>query len=156
MNTKPATFVLDGPEIFARRYVYRALTCEREYQPIHYDNGIKIVDKFAEYDPQAETLRIVTGWEVAHPRQLQDYNVSLQIITPDWQNLRQGRDRHLYDEVLKWHVVELSTADLPPGEYRAVVILYDRYRSSNKVQGVDLNSGEAGTILPVHHFTIEA
>lgn len=148
--------VLDGPEIFARRYVYRALTCEREYQPIHYDNGIKIVDKFAEYDPQAETLRIVTGWEVAHRQQLQDYNVSLQIITPDWQNLRQGRDRHLYDEVLKWHVVELSTADLPPGDYRAVVILYDRYRSSNKVQGVDLNSGEAGTILPVHHFSIEA
>ncbi len=148
--------VLDGPRFFARRYVHRALSCEREYQPIHYDNGIRIVDKFAEYHPDEETLRIVTGWEVAHPRQLQSYNVSLQIITPDWQNVRQGRDRHLYDEVLKWHVVDLSTAALPPGEYRAVVILYDRYHSSAKVHGVDLNSGGAGTILPVHHFSIEA
>ena len=148
--------VLDSPQLYAQRYVHRALTCEREYQPIHYDNGIKIVDKFAEYQPEEEMLRIVTGWEVAHPRQLQEYNISLQIITPEWQNLRQGRDRHLYDEVLKWHVVELSTADLPPGDYRAVAILYDRYRSSAKVPGLDMNSGEAGTILPVHHFSIEA
>ena len=52
-------------------------------------------------------------------------------------------------------VVELSTANLPAGDYRAVVILYDRFKSSAKVRGIDLTSGEAGAILPVLHFTIE-
>ncbi len=63
-------------------------------------------------------------------------------------------DRHLYDDVLKWYVAELSTAALPPGDYRVVVILYDRY-SGAKVSGTDLTSGEVGTILPILHFTVE-
>ena len=70
--------------------------------------------------------------------------------------VRQARDRHLYNKILKWYVTELSTTGLPPGEYRVVVILYDRYNSSSKVAGVDATTGEVGTILPILHFTIEA
>ena len=147
--------MLDNGPLFARRYVQRPLKCQRKYEPIHYDNDIKIVDKFAAYDAATDTVSVVTGWEVADPQQLELYNVSVQIITPEWENVRQARDRHLYDDILKWHVEELSTVNLPAGDYRAVVILYDRYKSSAKVRGIDLTSGEAGTILPALHFTIE-
>ena len=82
-------------------------------------------------------VRVVTGWEVADESQLEEYNVSIQIITPEWVNVRQASDRHLYHEVLKWYVVEMPTSGLPPGDYRVVVILYDRYKSSAKVNGTD-------------------
>ncbi len=151
---QPCALVLDEPDLRVQRFVDRALTCERVYQPIQYENGIRIVDKFADHDRDKNVIRVVTGWEVAEREQLELFNVSVQIITADWQNLRQAPDRHLYDDVLKWYVVELSTADLPAGDYRVVVIVYDRYRSSAKLNGADLTTGEAGTILPVYHFTV--
>lgn len=151
---QPCEMVLDEPDLVVQRFVDSALTCGRGYQPIHYENGIMIVDKFADHDREEDVIKVVTGWEVADRELLDLFNVSIQIIAADWQNMRQASDRHLYDKVLKWYEVELSTADLPPGEYRVVVIVYDRYHSSAKVSGVDLTSGEVGTILPIYYFTV--
>ena len=64
-------------------------------------------------------------------------------------------DRHLYDDILKWFSTELSTENLPPGEYRVMVILYDR-DSGKKVRGVDLESGREDNIFPIVSFTVEA
>ena len=150
----PCAVVVDTEAIFVLRYVDRTLPCDREYQPIHYDNGVKIVDKFAHYDAEAQSVRVVTGWEVADEEQLDQYNVSVQIITPDWQRVRQAPDRHLYDDVLKWYVVDLSTEDLPPGDYRAMVILYDR-DTIKKVKGTDLTAGHTSDIFSVLTFTID-
>ncbi len=152
---RPCAIVLAEPDLQVQRYVDRSLTCERVYQPIHYDNGITIVDKFVDHNRDQSVIRVFTGWEVTERELLEEFNVSIQIITPAWQNMRQAPDRHLYDNVLKWYVVELSTADLPPGDYRVVVIVYDRYQSSAKVSGRDLTTGEVGTILPLFHFTVE-
>jgi hypothetical protein len=145
--------LLDRESLRARRYEFKSLACDREYEPIHYENGIAILDKFAEYDSERGTLQVLTGWEVADEAQSQQYNVSIQIITPDWQNVGQADDRHLYDNILKWYSVEISTLGLPPGDYRAVVILYDRYNNA-KVSGTDLSSGETGAILPISYFSI--
>ena len=146
--------IADQERVFIQRYVHDAVSCDREYQPIHYDNGIKIVDKFGDYDGERQSVRVVTGWEVADESQLDEYNISFQILKPDWRNVRQSEDEHLYSDVLKWYAIEMPTAGLPPGDYRVVVILYDRYQSSSKVRGVDLSTGEAGLILPVLGFTI--
>lgn len=150
---QPCEVVVDTPPLFVQRYALASLACDREYQPIHYDNGIEIVDKFAEFDAGAETLRIITGWQVAADEQLEQYNVSVQIITPDWQRARQAPDRHLYDGILPWYAVEISTADLPPGDYSAMVILYDRY-TNKKVSGVDIATGQSGDIFSILSFTI--
>lgn len=148
--------VIDTTDLFVQRYVNRPLACDHEYQPIHYENGIRIVDKYAEMGGEDGAIRVVTGWEVDDEALLQQYNVSIQIITADWRNVAQAPDRHLYHEVLKWYVVELSAADLDPGDYRVVVIVYDRHHASAKVTGQDLNTGEVGTILPIAAFTVEA
>ena len=145
--------VLDEPELFVQRYVHQLLTCDREYEPIVYGNGVTIVDKYATYDPESYTVRIVTGWEVAHEQLLYEYNVSLQLVTGDWQNVGQT-DRHLHDDLLKWYVAELSTTDLPPDDYRVMVVVYHR-DTGEKVIGTDLTTGETGTILPITVFTIE-
>ncbi len=145
--------LVNQPDLLVRRYVHPILDCERDdYAPIHYDNGIRVVDRFARYVPESEALQILTGWEVADEDLLDEYNVSLQIITSDWQNVRQ-EDRHLY-ELPPWDVIELSTEGLPPGDYRLMMILYHR-DTGEKVSGLDLTSGEAENILPLLAFTIE-
>ena len=145
--------VVDEAHLFARRYVDKSLACDRLRQPIHFENGIKILDKFGAYDRERDAVRLVTGWEVADAAQLEAYNISFQIITPDWRKVGQAPDRHLHDDILKWHETEISMADLPAGEYRAVVIVYDRY-SMAKAAGIDLATGASGSIFPVFEFSV--
>lgn len=150
----PCEVVVDKEGIFARRYTYHALDCVRPYRSIEYENGIKIVDRFAELEREKRSIRVVTGWEVAEERQLDEYNVSIQIISTDWQSLVQAPDRHLYDDVLTWYSVELPTADLPAGDYKVMVILYDR-ETIKKVAGVDLATGLSSDIHPVFTFAVD-
>lgn len=150
----PCDVVVDTDSIFAQRYSYRALACDRQYRSIAYDNGIKIIDRFAESDRENQSIRVVTGWEVADERQLDEYNVSIQIISADWRSVVQTPDRHLYDEVLTWYAVELSTADLPAGDYNVMVILYDR-DTVKKVPGTDMVSGFSSDIQSVFSFAID-
>ena len=146
--------VLDIPDLFVQRYINSIIGCEREeYAPIAYDNGVTIVDHFAHYVPESDLVQILTGWEVADEDLLDEYNISLQIITADWQNVRQ-EDRHLY-ELPPWDVIELSTEGLSPGDYRLMMILYHR-DSGEKVSRLDLASGEAANILSLLAFTIES
>ena len=149
--------IIDMPDLFVQRYVHALIGCEREgYAPIRYDNGVMLVDRFAKYNEDTDTVQILTGWEVEDESLLHEYNVSLQIITPDWQNMGRQTDRHLYEEdILKWYEAELSTDGLPPGDYRLMVIVYDR-ETNKKVHGIDLNSGASTDIFPILTFTIES
>ena len=148
--------IVDTPNLFVQRYVNSMLDCHREYAPIAYDNGIKVVDRFARYVPETDMVQILTGWEVADEQLLYEYNVSLQIITPDWQNTGRQIDRHLYEEdVLKWYAAELPTDGLPPDDYRVMVIVYDR-ETNKKVSGTDLTSGQSTDIFPILTFAIES
>lgn len=143
--------VIDEPDLYVQRFVDKTLGCDHQYEPIVYDNGVTIVDKFIEYDASSDTVHVVTGWEVADERLLDEYNVSIQIVTPDWQNVGQT-DRHLYDDILKWYRADLAVDDLPAGDYRVMAILYDR-ETGEKVNGTDLTTGETGTILPLGVFS---
>ena len=152
-NYIPCAVIVDTSELHVQRHTHPLAGCDRAYAPISYENGISIVDKFGKYDPDRDVVRVVTGWEIADEQQLDQYNVSIQIITPDWQ-MRKQVDRHLYNRIVKWNEVELPTEGLEPGDYRLVVILYDR-NTNEKVQGTDLRSGETSVILPILTFTIE-
>lgn len=147
--------VVEQPRLFVGRHVNSRLACDREYRPISYENGVKLVDRFAQYIPEEDKIYILTGWEVENEDLLNEYNLSLQFITPDWQRMGEQVDRHLYDNILKWFTVELSTEALPPGEYRAMAILYNR-ESRKKVRGVDLASGREDVVFPIVSFTVEA
>lgn len=154
-NYLPCDVVVDQPHLFVQRHVNSRLSCDRESRPIAYENGVTLVDRYAQYDPEEQRVYILSGWEVESEEALDEYNVSLQFITPEWQRLGAQIDRHLYDKILPWFTAELSTEDLPPGDYRVMVILYDR-ESRKKVRGVDLAGGWEDSIFPIASFTVEA
>ena len=143
---------LDQPDLWAQRYVTRVLSCERDYQPIHFENGVSIVDRYGELLIERGLVRLVTGWEVADEL-LGAYNLSIQLQDGGGNKLDQI-DRHLDRDILKWFAVELPTAQLPPGDYRAVVIVYDRDPPHAKVAGRDLRSGQTGKIFPIFAFSL--
>ena len=146
--------LVDLPHLYVQRYVDAMLECDREYAPIIYDNGVSIVDRFARYLPESDMVQVLTGWEVENEELLYEYNVSLQIISPESRNVRQV-DSHLYSDILKWYREELPTADLPPGDYHVMVIVYDR-DSTKKVTGTDLRNGRSDGIFPILTFTVGA
>ena len=150
---RPCEILVDNAQLFVQRYVDPMLDCDRDYARIAYDNGITVVDRAAHYDPASERLRVLMGWEVSEQDLLNHYSVSFQVLTPDWQNVRQ-HDQNLHDNLLKWSVIELSTAGLPPGEYRLMIVLYHS-QNGERVGGVDLSSSESGMILPILSFTVE-
>ena len=152
-NHMPCDLVLNMTDLRAQRYTHPLSGCEHEYQPIQYDNGIAIVDHFGAYDPVNDRVQIVTGWEIADEQQLYEYNVSFQILTPDREKHGQI-DEHLYSDIVKWYELEMSTAHFPPGDYRLLVIVYDRY-TGKRVFGTDLISGEYGEHLPLLTFTVD-
>lgn len=146
--------VIAREDLFAQRFAHPLAGCQHEYQPIHFDNGIRIVDRFGEYDAAADRVSVVTGWQVAAERQLEQYNISIQLLDADWQKYWQ-QDWHLYNRILKWHELDFQpTRELAPGSYRLVIILYDRF-TRERVAGRDLSSGETGEYLPLLTFHVE-
>ena len=145
--------IVNEPELQVQRHVHPALGCEHRLAPVEYNNGIRIIDRAASHDPLAETLQVLVWWDVPEKDMLDEYNISLQVITPEWQNARQI-DRHLNDSLLPWHVIELSTSGLPRLNYRLVLILYSRENGA-KVSGAEIDSGNSDKFLTILEFTID-
>ena len=149
----PCDLLVDEPTLSIRKYAHPVMGCNHEAAPIEYDNGIKVVDRAIQFDADAELIKVLTWWEVPDEAFLEEYNISLQIIMSDGQNVRQI-DRHLYNNIVPWSVIELSTADLSAGDYRLMLILYHR-DTGGKVDGVAEINGESAGILPILSFSID-
>ncbi|MDE2952073.1 MAG: glycosyltransferase family 39 protein [Chloroflexota bacterium] len=150
----PCEKLVDEPTLSIRKYAHPVMGCEHQSAAIDYENGIRLIDRAVEFDIDGQRIQALTWWEVPDAAMLNQYNVSLQIVTSDWQNIRQT-DHHLYSGLVPWSVIELSTANLPPDDYRLALILYNRENGS-KVPGLDERSGESAGILPVLRFSIAA
>ena len=149
----PCDLLVDEPTLSIRKYAHPVMGCDQESASIQYDNGVRLIDRATKLEPQAQRIQVLTWWEVPHEEMLDQYNISLQIITSDGQNVRQI-DRHLYNNIVPWNVIELSTADLSAGDYRLMLILYHR-DTGGKVDGVDEINGESAGILPILSFSID-
>ena len=149
----PCDLLVDEPTLSIRKYAHPVMGCDHESASIQYDNGVRLIDRATKLDPQAQRIQVLTWWDVPDEEMLDQYNISLQIITSDGQNVRQI-DRHLYNNIVPWSVIELSTADLSAGDYRLMLILYHR-DTGGKVNGVDEIYGESAGILPILSFSID-
>ena len=150
----PCTVFVDDPDLRIQRYAHPVVGCDHQPAPIQYDNGIRLIDQAARFDPERQIIEALLWWDLPREDLLDQFNFSLQIITPDWQNMRQV-DHHLHGQFLPWSVNELSTDGLPAGDYRLMLIVYER-ESGNKVSGLDDSGSEAATILPLLNFQLEA
>ena len=144
--------LVDGLDLRVQRFVDSMLDCDRQYAPIGYDNGIRVLDREAAHDLDSQTLRILTGWTIPDDVSLLDFNVSFQVLDAGGVNVRQV-DRHLDEHMLKWRRLDLPIAGLTPGGYRLVMIVYGR-EDGAKLTGRDLATGEQGRMLPILSFTI--
>ena len=142
--------LVDRSDLLIQRFVHTLMNCEHDPSPIEYKNGIRVLDYAARFDALSDRAQALIWWDLPDENELSEFNISLQIITPDWQKLRQI-DRHLNQDTIPWHVLELSTDDFPAGEYRLMLVLYRR-DTGERIQGLDLTSTEQEKILPLLSF----
>ena len=145
--------LVDKPELHIQRFAHPLLGCEHEPRSISFDNGIEVLDYAAKHDPKSDSLEALLWWDVPNEAMLDRYNISLQVITPEWQNVRQ-QDRHLYDNLAPWSVLKLSTEGLQPGSYRLMLVLYDR-DTGERMAGVKSASEAADKIVPILDFNLD-
>ncbi len=148
----PCAALVDEPDLLIRRFTHPLMDCDHEPTSIYYENGMKIVDYVARYETSVERIQALTWWDVPDANMLDEYNVSFQIVTPDWRNVRQI-DRHLYDKLLPWNVIEITTTDLPTGEYRLMLVLYRR-DTGETIGGVENADSISSDIIPLLTFEI--
>ena len=144
--------LVDNPDLYIQRYVHPAIGCGRPASTIGFENGIQVLDYAAHYDAVSKSLSTLIWWRTPDESMLNEYNISLQILTLDWQNVRQ-LDRHLNDRIVPWRVFDLSTEDLPSGAYRLMLVLYRR-DSGKRIRGLEWPSGRAEYMLPLMEFTM--
>ncbi len=143
--------LVEEPALRIRKYAHPVMGCDREPASIQYENGARLLDRAIEFDIDDQRIDALTWWNVPDEAMLDEYNISLQIISSEGKNVRQT-DRHLYDNIVPWSVIDLSTEELPADDYELVLILYRR-DSGSKVVGVDQSTEEFGSILPLLGFT---
>ena len=146
--------LVEEPALRIRKYAHPVIGCDHRPVPIDYDNDVRLIDRAAYYDADREIVQALTWWDVPDADILDEYNISVQIISSEWNNVRQV-DRHLYDSLVPWNVIELPTDDLTPREYRLMLVLYDR-ETGKRVNGRDQLSGESAKILPLLAFSVPA
>ena len=144
--------LVDNPDLYVRRYVHPVLGCERRESTIEFENAIQVLDYAAHYDAESRSVSTLVWWQLPSNAMLNEYNISLQILTPEWRNVRQ-LDRHLNNRIVPWRVFDLSTEDLPAGEYRLTLILYNRV-TLEKVQGIGQGSDDASGFHTLLTFSV--
>ena len=147
--------LIDEPAMTALRIVDRDIGCQHQPVPTTFVNGLAVQDRFARHLREESQIIVLTWIETADQRHTLDHNISWQIITEDWRNVRQV-DKHLSDsDVLPWSRIEISTAGLQPGQYRLMLILY-RNDTGAKIYYIDPVSGQESGFLPILDFTISS
>ena len=147
--------LIDDPTMTVLEVVERDVGCQHQPVPTTFENGLVVQDRFARYFPNEQQIRVLTWIETADQQQKLEYNVSWQIITKDWRNVRQI-DKHLHDSsVLPWSRIEMSTAGLAPGKYKLVLIIY-RNDTGAKIYYIDPVSGQESGFLPILEFTVSS
>ena len=149
----PCAILVDNSDLVVRRYAQPLLGCGHEGSSIVFENGIQVLDFAAQYDAEAARVAALTWWDVPDESMLDEYNISLQIITPNWQNVRQT-DRHLYNRIVPWSVIELATNDLAPGSYRLMLVLYHR-GSGERMTGITNAMGLQDELFSLLQFTLD-
>ena len=150
----PCPSIVEKPDLVIRRFAHPLIGCGHESRSIAYENGVQVVDYAASLDAESERVEALIRWQAPDAAVLDIYNVSLQVVTPEWENVRQI-DRHLRDGLTPWSVLELSTAGLKRGDYRLMLVLYDRH-TGERVAGVDVFSRDSASILPLLAFSVHA
>lgn len=139
--------------VILEHYVWRGLACQLAESPVLIDfPDISIRNLDIRLSEDESALSIVGQWQVAQNFPELTYNVSYQIITPDWQNVAQ-KDEFVLTDRERWIQVTMPVDELEAGDYRLMIVIY-RVADGEKLTGTNQATGETGTLLAVTSFKI--
>lgn len=148
----------DQPELRIERYDYAAFGCldEPEGEPLlTYTEGIQLADLRLENAGDG-FVRLAAGWDVSEQVPANTYSVSLKIWPGDnpADSFMAQADYGLRSAGFGWQMAELPVHDLPPGDYRVTLTVYD-WRLGPRLLAA-AQDGAQGEELTVAHFSLPA
>ena len=150
---QPCKRYLDAADSVIEYFVSRRISCEErvEHPPLalEYDNGVEIGDVV--YAIDAGRLMI----DIWLNRVVPDiYSLSLQIFARDGTKAEPQLDAHIDSRGLT--TFPLDIASLPAGDYRVVLIVYDRHTGKSQPGGFVVGAERFERAVEVAQFSIDA
>ena len=125
LNYQPCKTVTAGIDTIVTQYLWDTLNCQAPQLAASYQTDVIDYQFYAaELDRAASTILFSDQWTAQGDDGLENYKMSYQLITSDWNNVAQ-LDLPLVHEG-KLRLFSIDIANVPAGTYRLMAILYDK------------------------------
>jgi hypothetical protein len=145
---------LDYPDLGLDLYALAPACCGPQNTPplIHYVNGLQL----AYFDLQRtdDTLSVPTAWAVPPDVPSNTYSVGLHVDNAEGEFVTQS-DRGLPVVAYSCQRAEIGLADLPPRDYRLLVVVYN-WATGERLAGEATATGETADRFAMGTFSIVA
>ena len=114
-----------GVNTIMERYRWQTLGCDPQPEPA--SNKNKLIDyRFyaAQVDASGSRVFFVDEWSARTEDSLDEFNMSYQFISPDWDNLAQLDLPLVHEGQIRQFSIDVS--GVPQGSYQLMVVLYDK------------------------------
>ena len=147
---KPCQRLADTGYIAIDHYLRNDMPCElvfaEEALELLYDNGSRLRNRSVDID--GEVLRMRFWWEIADGPKT---SYSIQLFDSTGDRLRQIDQ--VMNRTMKTHAIDIS--DLPPGDYRARLIVYDHETGASHAGQVAADSSRFDREIEIGRFTLD-
>ena len=125
LNYQPCETIEMGVDTMVTQYLWDTLNCQPPQLAASYQTDIIDYQFYAaELDRAASTILFSDQWTAQGDDRLENYKMSYQLITSDWNKVAQ-LDLPLVHEG-KLRLFSIDIANVPAGTYRLMAILYDK------------------------------
>jgi hypothetical protein len=151
-NYRLCAVALDEPELRIERYDYAPFACldQPAGTPVlTFAEGVTL--EAMRWQVDGDVLRVAAGWDVADTVPPNTYSVSLKLWPEDASDsFAVQSDYGLRPNGFGWQMAEIPTDDLPAGDYRLTVTVYD-WRLGPRLLATDVNrlQGEELTVAQI-------
>ena len=151
LNYQPCETIEMGVDTMVTQYLWDTLNCQTPQLAASYQTDIIDYQFYAaELDGAHSKLLFSDQWTAKGDDGLENYKMSYQLITSDWDNVAQ-LDLPLVHEG-KLRLFSIDIADVPAGAYRLMAILYDR--DSGERQDWSNSTGGLSNMLTLTEIVI--
>jgi hypothetical protein len=147
--------VVDEPgfriELYARQPICCVSAADNRSPLIRYGEGIALVDAMLEPEEAVGRLSVISTWQIEAASPYQQYSYGIHILDAEGTLVAQS-DQGLALPAFTCRENQLSLEALPPGEYSAVIIVYD-WQSGARLSGETLQR-QTTDVFPLGSFSI--
>lgn len=142
-----------GADTVVRRYSWITVDCETPRTAANHKSQFLDYEFYAAELAESESrLYFSDSWTAAQPNSLHDYQMSYQLISPEWENVAQ-LDLPLVHEG-KPRIFFIDVENVPAGSYRLMATLYD-VDSGQRVSWLETDANPPD-YLPIADVTVSS